>query len=108
MNPSEAFGCRWDKECEEAFKELKRRLTQAPVLAFANQQLPYVLHVDASGEGLGGVFNQDQGDGLRPVAFIRRSLTPSERLYPAHKFEFLALKWAVLDKLHDYLYSTTC
>lgn len=41
---------------------------------------------------------------MRPVAFISRSLTPSERHYPAHKLEFLALKWAVVDKLHDYLY----
>lgn len=106
LNPSEPFGCRWDEKCDEAFEELKRRLTQAPVLAFANPQLPYVLHVDASQEGLGGVLYQDQGEGLRPVAFISRSLTPSERHYPAHKLEFLALKWAVVDKLHDYLYGT--
>lgn len=104
LNPSEPFGWRWDEECEVAFEELKRRLTQAPVLAFANPQLPYVLHVDASKDGLGGVLYQDQGEGLRPVAFISRSLTPSEKHYPAHKLEFLALKWAVVDKLHDYLY----
>ena len=24
--------------------------------------------------------------------------------YPVHKLEFLALKWAVTDKFHDYLY----
>lgn len=104
LNPSEPFGCRWDDKCEAALVELKQRLTQAPVLAFANPQLPYVLHVDASQEGLGGVLYQDQGEGLRPVAFVSRSLTPSERHYPAHKLEFLALKWAVVDKLHDYLY----
>ncbi|KAE8276918.1 Retrovirus-related Pol polyprotein from transposon opus Protease [Larimichthys crocea] len=106
LNPSEPFGSRWDDKCEAAFEELKRRLTQAPVLAFADPQLPYVLHVDASQEGLGGVLYQDQGKGLRPVAFISRSLTLSERHYPAHKLEFLALKWAVVDKLHDYLYGT--
>lgn len=104
LNPSEPFGSRWDDQCEAAFEELKRRLTQAPVLAFANPQLPYVLHVDASREGLGGVLYQDQGEGFRPVAFISRSLTLSEKNYPAHKLEFLALKWAVVDKLHDYLY----
>lgn len=106
LNPSEPFGYRWDDKCEAAFEELKRRLTQAPVLSFANPQLPYVLHVDASQEGLGGVLYQDQGEGLKPVAFISRSLTPSERHYPVHKLEFLALKWAVVDKLHDYLYGT--
>ena len=24
--------------------------------------------------------------------------------YPAHKLKFLALKWAITEKLHDYLY----
>ena len=28
----------------------------------------------------------------------------SESHYPAHKLEFLALKWAVTEKFHDYLY----
>lgn len=55
LHPSEHFGSRWDDKCEASFEELKRRLTQVPVLAFANPQLPYVLHTDASREGLGGV-----------------------------------------------------
>lgn len=106
LNPSEPFGHRWDGKFEAAFEELKQRLTQAPVLAFAKPQLPYVLHVDASRERLRGVLYQDQGEGLRPVAFVSRSLTPLENNYPAHKLEFLALKCAVVDKLHDILYGT--
>lgn len=62
-----------------------------------------MLHVAASREGLGGVLYQDQGDGLRPIAFVSRRLTPSEKNYPTHKLEFLALKWDVTNKLHDYL-----
>ena len=31
----------------------------------------------------------------------------SEQHYPAHKLEFLALKWALCDKCHDYLYGNT-
>lgn len=102
--PSEPFGLRWDSKCETAFEMLKQRLTEAPILAFADPKLPYTLHVDASREGLGGVLYQDQGSGLRPVAFVSRSLSPSEKNYPTHKLEFLALKWAVTEKLHDYLY----
>ena len=104
FKPSEPFGSRWSDRCESAFQELKTRLTQAPVLAFADSQRPYVLHVDASTDGLGGVLYQQYDEGLRPVAFISRSLSPSEKNYPAHKLEFLALKWAVVDRLHDYLY----
>ena len=35
-----------------------------------------------------------------------RSLKPSEKNYPAHKLEFLALKWAVCEKIHDSLYGS--
>ena len=38
------------------------------------------------------------------IAYASRILKPSERNYSAHKLEFLALKWAVTDKFHDYLY----
>ncbi|XP_060799313.1 retrovirus-related Pol polyprotein from transposon opus isoform X1 [Neoarius graeffei] len=107
FRPSEPFGPRWSDQCESAFQELKSRLTQAPVLAFADPQKPYVLHVDASLDGLGGILYQEYVEGLRPVAFISRSLSPSERNYPAHKLEFLALKWAIVDRLHDYLYGAS-
>ena len=35
-----------------------------------------------------------------------RSLKPAEKNYPAHKLEFLALKWAIAEKFHDYLYGS--
>ena len=38
------------------------------------------------------------------IAFARRSLKPAKKNNPAHKLEFLALKWAVCEKFHDYLY----
>lgn len=75
------------------------------MLAFANPQLPYLLHVDASREGLRGVLYQEKGESLRPlhcIAFISCSLTPSERHYPTHKLEYLALKWAAVDRLNDF------
>jgi hypothetical protein len=41
------------------------------------------------------------------IAYASRSLKPSEKHYPAHKQEYLALKWSITDKFHDYLYGTT-
>lgn len=101
---SEAFGGRWTEECTEAFKKIIHCLTNAPVLAFADSTKPYILHVDASLNGLGAVLNQEYPEGLRPVAFASRKLKVSEQRYPVHQLEFLALKWAVVDKFHDYLY----
>ncbi len=40
------------------------------------------------------------------MAYASRSLKTAERRYPAHKLEFLALKWAVCQKFHDYLYGS--
>ena len=41
------------------------------------------------------------------IAFASRGLRPNERNCPAHKLEFLALKWAVSDKFRDYLYGNS-
>lgn len=49
---------------------------------------------------------QIQGGMDRVIAYASRCLRGAERLYPAHKREFLALKWAVMDKFHEYLYGS--
>lgn len=104
LKESEPFGERWDDSCTQAFHEIIHYLTHAPVLAFADPVKPYVLHVDASFKGLGAVLYQPQEDGLKPVAFASRKLSQSEKRYPIHQLEFLSLKWAVVDRFHDYLY----
>ncbi|KAI7814030.1 hypothetical protein IRJ41_006648 [Triplophysa rosa] len=100
----EPFGERWSKECTDAFKSIIHCLTHAPVLAFADPSKAYVLHIDASKNGLGAVLNQEYPEGLRPVAYASRKLSATEERYPTHQLEFLALKWGVVDKFHDYLY----
>lgn len=74
------------------------------MLAFADLAKPYVLYTDASFKGVGAVLYQEHPDVLRPVAFASRKLSSPEQRYPVHQLEFLALKWAVVDKFHDYLY----
>lgn len=105
-HPKQPFGQRWTPQCQEAFDEIITKLTSAPVLGFADPQLPYILHTDASTMGLGAALYQIQDELPRVIAFASRGLSKSERKYPAHKLEFLALKWAVTEKFSDYLYST--
>ena len=94
----------WDQAQEDAFQQLKTSLTSPPILAFADYQKPFELHCDASGAGLGSVLYQEQ-DGLkRVIAYASRGLSRAEMNYPAHKLEFLALKWSVSEKFHDYLF----
>ena len=63
-----------------------------------------MLKIDASGDGLGCVLYQEQDGIERVIAYANRGLRASQSNYSAHKLEFLALKWAVCDKFHDYLY----
>lgn len=97
---SEPFGNRWTPDCDDAFHHIIYRLMHTPFLAFADPTKPYILHVDASSNGLGAVLDQEYLEGFRPVAFASRKLSQAERNYPIHQLEFLAL----MDKFHDYLY----
>ena len=38
------------------------------------------------------------------IAYASRSLNQAEKNYPAHKLEFLELKWTVASCFHEYLY----
>lgn len=40
------------------------------------------------------------------IAYASRGLSKSEKNYPVHKLEYLALKWAVCEKFHNFLYGT--
>ena len=77
-----------------------------PILAYPDYQLPFTLHTDSSTDGLGAVLYQKQDGKQRVIAYASRSVSKAESNYPAHKLEFLALKWAVCEKFHEYLYGT--
>uniref|UniRef100_A0AAR2JKB7 Gypsy retrotransposon integrase-like protein 1 n=1 Tax=Pygocentrus nattereri TaxID=42514 RepID=A0AAR2JKB7_PYGNA len=105
-DPKESFGGRWTSACGTAFNTIITKLTTAPVLGFADSKIPYVLHTDASTTGLGAALYQEQEGIMRVIAYASRGLSRSESKYPAHKLEFLALKWAVTEKFNDYLYGS--
>ena len=94
----------WNPVAQEAFEKLKQVLSSPPVLAYADYNLPFSLHTDASVDGLGAVLYQTQNGIERVIAYASRGLKKSEKNYPAHKLEYLALKWSVCEKFHDYLY----
>ena len=100
------FKVYWGPEQQEGFETLQKLCTESPILAYADFKAPFVLHTDASGDGLGAVLYQVQDGQKRVIAYASRSLSKSERNYPVHKLEFLALKWAITDKFHEYLYGS--
>ena len=79
--------------------------TSTPILAYADYKKPFQLQTDASDLGLGAVLYQVNDDKhQRVIAYASHSLSNTERKYPAHELEFLALKWAVTDRFHEYIY----
>ena len=96
---------KWNEDCEESFQRLKQLCSSTPILAYADYSKPFKLHMHAGNLGLGAVLYQTSEDGLdRVIAYTSRTLSKSERNYPAYNLEFLALKWVVTDQLHAYLY----
>ena len=95
----------WLPKHQESFKRLKELSLGLPVLAYADYKKPFKVYTDASEKGLGAVLAQRQEDGSEPaIAFASRTLSKAEKRYDAHKLEFLALKWAITDRFHEYLY----
>ena len=98
----------WDSRCQQAFDDLKRLCTTVSILAYADFTQPFKFHTDACGSGLEAALYQTCNDGTDTVmAYASRSLTKVESHYPAHKLEFLTLKWAVVKKFHEYFYRLT-
>jgi len=73
---------------------MKDRLCTAPVLAYPNFKLPFILSTDASQFSLGAILSQVQ-DGLeRPIFYASRQPNKAERAYMTSELEMLALVWA--------------
>ena len=89
---------------QESFELLKEKLSSSPILSHPNYNKPFEIHTYASGQGLGAIFYQEQSGIKKVIVYASRGLTKGEKNYPAHKLEFLALKWCICDKFHHYLY----
>lgn len=94
----------WNSEHQQILERLINILTNPPVLVYPDFNQPFILHTDASQQGLGAVLYQNQDGKMRVISYGSRTLTPAEQSYHLHsgKLEFLALKWAVCDKFRDY------
>ncbi|KAL2104369.1 hypothetical protein ACEWY4_001237 [Coilia grayii] len=82
----------WGSAQQRAFDELRKELSSPTVLAQYCLQRETIVAADASSFGLGGVLSQKQLLGeWRPVAFISRSMTDTERRYAQIEKEALGV-----------------
>ena len=96
----------WGPSHQSALDVLIDKITSPPLLAYPDYDAPFIVHTDASQDGLGAVLYQKQNGTTRVIAYASRTLTPCEQNYHMHsgKLEFLALKWSVTEQFRDYLY----
>ena len=90
----------WGPQHQSVLDALVDKVMSPPLLAYPDYNAPFIVHTDASQDGLGAVLYQKQNGCTRVIAYASRTLTPSERNYHMHsgKLEFLALKWAVKEQ----------
>jgi hypothetical protein len=69
----------WENRHQQAFEELKTRVTTEPVLAHPILTDPFELEVDASGFAMGAVLLQKKEDGKKhPIAYYSKTLSAAE------------------------------
>ena len=94
---------KWTAECEEAFRDIKHRLWSAPILAFPQLDVPFILDSDASDSGLGAVLFQVQCGKERVIAYAVRALLKAKWNYSTTRKELLALVWGT-EHFETFLY----
>jgi hypothetical protein len=80
-----------DDDFRKAFEILRRKLTEAPVLAIYNPERETELHTDASSKGYGGCLMQKHDGRFHPVAYFSRRTTADESRYHSFELETLAV-----------------
>ena len=81
----------WTDSCEEAFQILKKKLTEAPILAYPDYNSDYILYTDASSEAIGMVLSQIQDGKERVISYGGKKLSPAEKRFSTTERECLAV-----------------
>ena len=74
----------WESEQQEAFERIKTLITTTPVLTIPTNNDPFRVEADASEFAIGTVLSQRQHDVWRPVTYLSKALTPTQRNYKVY------------------------
>jgi len=94
----------WSPVEQRVFDRLKGCLLTAPILAYPDPTLEYILNTDASDQNVSAVLSQVQEGREVVVAYYSKSLSPTEQNYCTTRKELLAVIKSV-KHFRPYLYS---
>lgn len=90
----------WEREQEDAFQLLKKKLIEKPVLKYFQIHEPVTISVDASLNGIGAVLLQNNV----PVAYGSKSLTECQKRWAQIEKELYAIVFGC-EKFSQYVYA---
>jgi len=70
----------WSVQATSTFNQLKKAITEAPVLTLPDFSKPFTLETDASGAGIGAILSQSN----KPIAYFSKKLTPRMQTQSAY------------------------
>nr|GFA12420.1 reverse transcriptase domain-containing protein [Tanacetum cinerariifolium] len=92
----------FSNECIQAFRTLKEKLTEAPILIAPNWDQPFELMCDASDYAVGDVLGQRVEKHFQPIHYARKTMNQAETNYTTTEKEMLAVVYA-FEKFRSYL-----
>nr|GEZ54582.1 reverse transcriptase domain-containing protein [Tanacetum cinerariifolium] len=92
----------FSNECIQAFRTLKEKLTEAPILIAPNWDQPFELMCDASDYTVGSVLGQRVEKHFRPIHYASKTMNQAETNYTTTEKEMLAVVYA-FEKFRSYL-----
>ena len=99
---------KWTSDCEEAFQDCKKCLTNDNLLVHYDVNKLLHLACDATPFRLGCVISHNMPNGdEQPVAFASRTPTPTEKNYAQIDRESLGITYDV-ESFHKFLYMRKC
>nr|GEZ73893.1 reverse transcriptase domain-containing protein [Tanacetum cinerariifolium] len=92
----------FSNECIQAFRTLKEKLTEAPILMASNWDQPFELMCDASDYAIGVVLGQRVEMHFQPIHYASKTMNQAETNYMTTEKEMLAVVYA-FEKFRSYL-----
>nr|GEZ37615.1 hypothetical protein [Tanacetum cinerariifolium] len=89
-------------DCIQAFRTLKEKLIEAPILIAPNRDQPFELMCDVSDYAVGAVLGQRVEKHFWPIHYASKTMIQAEMNYTTTEKEMLAVVYA-FEKFHSYL-----